>query len=119
MLRNNMTAAEQRLWQYLRRQQLAKHKFRRQFPIGPYIVDFICLRARLILELDGGQHLEQTAYDRTRDQWLQSQGFRVMRFWTDAVFKQPEAVLERIAAVLEEPLPPPPRPLPPGEGETE
>lgn len=108
-LRKDMTEAERHLWRSLRMHHLDGHKFRRQFPLGPYIVDFICLPARLIVELDGGQHLDSPA-DKTRDAWLASQGFRVMRFWNNDVLNQTEAVLESILAALR---PPHPHPNPP------
>lgn len=101
-LRNNMTDAERRLWQSLRGQALDGHKFRRQQVLGSYIVDFICLPARLIVEVDGGQHLE-SATDAKRDAWLVEQGFRVMRFWNNDVLLNTEAVLESILAALAAP----------------
>ncbi len=83
-LRRNMTDAEKRLWRELRLRQFDAHKFRRQFPLGPYIVDFVCLDARLVIEVDGGQHLDSPE-DRRRDAWLATQGFRVLRFWNTTV----------------------------------
>ena len=80
-LRNNPTEAERSLWQHLRLRQLGGHKFRRQQSLGPYIVDFVCLEKRLIIEVDGGQHSEQKAYDAERNTWLEVQGFHVLRFW--------------------------------------
>ena len=70
-------------------------------PIGPYIADFVCLEARLILELDGGQHMEQKQYDMARTQWLQSQGFEVLRFWNHEVLEDWETVEEEIYRRLE------------------
>ncbi len=99
-LRNNMTDAERHLWQRLRCKQLNGHKFRRQFPIGNYIVDFICLDARLIIELDGGQHTENQGYDQARDQWLEDQGFRILRCWNNAVLVQTEELLNTIIDCL-------------------
>jgi very-short-patch-repair endonuclease len=78
-LRTNQTDAEKRLWQALRNRQLAGFKFRRQFPLPPYIADFVCLECRLIVEVDGGQHVEQQEYDDERTRVLLSQGFRVLR----------------------------------------
>ena len=72
-------------------------RFRRQVPIGPYIVDFACFQQRLVVEIDGGQHLGD-ARDETRDAWLEEHGFRVLRFWNHEVLKNPEGVLEMIAA---------------------
>ncbi len=79
-------------------------RFRRQQPIGPYIVDFISFEARLIIEIDGGQHQDQTAYDDRRSQWLESQGYRVLRYWNNEVLSDVDAVLMDIACYL----PPPP-----------
>ncbi|KXK42237.1 MAG: hypothetical protein UZ02_AOB001001555 [Nitrosomonas europaea] len=71
-------------------------KFKRQKPIGPYIVDFVCFEPRLVVELDGGQHVDQVAYDRKRDALLQAQGFAVLRFWNNQALGETEAVLEAI-----------------------
>ncbi|MDB5967954.1 MAG: hypothetical protein JWQ90_404 [Hydrocarboniphaga sp.] len=110
-LRRRMTDAEQRLWRHLKLRQLLGFKFRRQVPVGAYIADFACLEAMLIVELDGGQHLDN-AHDEMRTQYLQARGFRVLRFWNDQVFKETNAVLEVIAASLR------PHPgLPPQAGE--
>ena len=84
-LRNNPTEVEPLLWRQLRMWQLDGYKFRRQQPLGNYIVDFVCLEKRLIVELDGGQHAEQTHYDAERDAWLRAQGFIVLRFWNSDV----------------------------------
>ncbi|AMJ57846.1 MULTISPECIES: endonuclease domain-containing protein [Stenotrophomonas] len=99
-LRNTPTDAEDRLWQQLRRRQLAGFRFRRQMPLGGYIADFVCLEARLIVELDGGQHLEQRAYDQQRSEVLQRLGFRVLRYWNDEVLLRMPAVLEDILRAL-------------------
>ncbi|MCD6073801.1 MAG: hypothetical protein K0Q70_684 [Rhodospirillales bacterium] len=113
-LRKNQTDAEQRLWSLLRRKQIGQHRFRRQVPLGPYIADFVCLDARLIIEVDGGQHAERTDEDSQRTAWLKSQNFRVLRFWNNDVFENMEGVLAIISSVLEEP---PPQPSPArGEG---
>ncbi|RCX32277.1 endonuclease domain-containing protein [Thioalbus denitrificans] len=106
-LRANMTDAEQLLWRRLRRRQLDGHKFRRQVPVGLYIADFLCYEKRLIVELDGGQHMERRYHDRQRDDWLRNQGFEVVRFWNDEVLRDPGAVLEEIARQLERRTPPP------------
>ena len=79
-LRKNMTEAEGKLWSALRDRRFEGFKFRRQVPIGRYIVDFVNFEKRLIIEVDGGQHSE-SAYDAVRDAWLKSQGFRILRFW--------------------------------------
>src|SRR5881275_1085054 len=111
-LRRNLTEAEQTLWRHLRLRQLDGCKFRRQQPIGPYIVDFICFETRLIVELDGGQHNSQTTSDAERSAWLKTQGFRVLRFWNHEVLQNIEAVKESIREAL---LPPHPN-LPPQGG---
>ncbi len=105
MLRNNATPAERRLWQYLRNRQLNGNRFRRQHPIGPYIVDFVCLEKRLIIELDGNQHGIEATKDVERDSWLSAQGFRVLRFWNHEVLKNAEGVVETIRAQLDAPSP--------------
>jgi very-short-patch-repair endonuclease len=113
-LRQQMTDAERLLWSRLRRRFL-EVKFRRQVPLGPYIVDFACMRRKLVIEVDGGHHLENSA-DAVRDRWLAENGFRVLRFWNHEVLLNLDGVLERIAAEVgeasefEDPLPsPPPR----------
>ena len=107
-LRKNLTDAERRLWSRLRRQQLCRH-FRRQEPIGPYIADFVCFEARLIVECDGGQHAE-SAYDAKRDAWFAQRGFTVLRFWNHDVLRETDSVVEQIfdALCLHAPHPDPP-----------
>jgi len=100
-LRKNLTDAEQKLWQKLRNKQINAHKFRRQFVLGNYIVDFICLEKRLIIEVDGGQHMENVDYDLQRDEWLKSQNFKVLRFWNNQVLNEIDSVLEVIVKDLE------------------
>ncbi len=95
-----MTDAEQALWKLLRRKQLDGHRFRKQAPVGKYIVDFCCLDARLIIEVDGGQHSESAA-DSARDGWLKSQHFRVLRFWNNEVLENPEGVMQVVLKALE------------------
>src|SRR5687767_1293675 len=80
-LRKNLTDAEQRMWNYLRLRQLDGVKFRRQQPLGAFIVDFVCFERKLIVEVDGGQHSERCVYDENRRRWLEGQGYRVLRFW--------------------------------------
>jgi len=99
-LRKNPTDAEGKLWIHLQRRQIGGHKFRRQHILGPYIVDFICLEKRLIIEVDGGHHDEQIAHDARRSHWLESRGFRVIRFWNNQVLKEIEVVQEVIAEAL-------------------
>src|SRR4051794_9730961 len=85
-LRKNATEAEQRLWRHLRGRYLEAFKFRRQRPVGPYIVDFICMECGLIVEVDGGQHAEvRKSYDEQRDAYLHRHGYRVLRFWNNDV----------------------------------
>jgi very-short-patch-repair endonuclease len=98
-LRQNQTDAERRMWMLLRDRRLAHLKFKRQEPIGPYFVDLVCLQKRLIIELDGGQHNDNPA-DEKRTAWLQSQNFKVIRFWNNDVLKNPEGVLTTILLAL-------------------
>ena len=99
-LRQNLTNAERLLWHYLRNKQLDGYKFRRQQAMGNYIVDFVCLSKKIIIELDGGQHQEQQSYDSQRDNFLQQQGYKVLRFWNNDVFNNCFGVLEKIYAEL-------------------
>ncbi|MDO5090119.1 MAG: endonuclease domain-containing protein [Cardiobacteriaceae bacterium] len=101
-LRIRMTDAEQSLWQHLRAGRLQGYKFRRQQPIGDYIVDFLCLAPKLVVEADGGQHGEQQAYDQARTAYLQSLGFTVLRFWNHEILQQTESVLDAILQRLRE-----------------
>ncbi|MEK6594600.1 MAG: endonuclease domain-containing protein [Pseudomonadota bacterium] len=112
-LRSASTDAERALWRHVRAHRLDGCKFKRQETIGKYIVDFICYEAKLIVELDGGQHFENVS-DRQRDEWLNAQGFNVLRFWNNEVLTNIEGVLERVR----ENLSPSPQPSPTrGEGE--
>jgi very-short-patch-repair endonuclease len=95
-----MTDAEQRLWQAIRGKQILNHRFRRQHPIGKYIADFACIDKKLIIELDGGQHQEQIAYDEKRTVFLNAQGWQVLRFWNNDVLNNLEGVLVNIAEAL-------------------
>lgn len=110
-LRKNATDSERLLRQHLRAHRLQGYKFKRQQPLGVYIVDFICFEARLIIEADGGHHAEQAEYDKRRDDWLRSQNFMVLRFWNNEVMGNIEGVLERILEVCKENSPSP-QPLP-------
>ena len=99
-LRTNATEAEQKIWYFLRNRQFEKFKFRRQHPIGVYIVDFVCLEQKLIVEIDGGQHAERVQYDERRTNALSAKGFRLLRFWNNEVMQNTNAVLETIFAEL-------------------
>ncbi|HEY3520169.1 MAG TPA: DUF559 domain-containing protein [Rhodanobacteraceae bacterium] len=112
-----MTDAERVLWRHLRGRRFEHWKFRRQHQLSIYIVDFACLAAGLIIELDGGQHLQNTVEDAKRTEALNQLGFRVIRFWNDDVLIRIDAVLEEILAALTK-VPPHPSPLPVGERET-
>ena len=97
-LRQQMTPAERLLWSHLRGSRLNGHKFRRQHPLGPYIVDFCCPDSRLIIELDGAVHLDQADYDVSRTEYLEHFGYLVLRFANDAVFFDISTVLRHISA---------------------
>jgi very-short-patch-repair endonuclease len=98
-MRRDGTDAEKRTWRLLRGRRFAGFKFRRQVPIGPYIVDFMSFEAMLVIEIDGGQHAESAA-DARRDAWLVREGFRVLRFWNNEVLTQEDSVVVRIAQRL-------------------
>jgi very-short-patch-repair endonuclease len=99
-LRKRSTDAERNLWNKLRAKQTQGLKFRRQEPIGRYIVDFVCYERQLIIEVDGGQHTATIAEDSARDTWLSSQGFKVLRFWDHEVLTNIQGVLESILEAL-------------------
>jgi len=101
-LRENATSAEQRLWRGLDRVPLLRTHFRRQAPIGPYVVDFVCLREKLIIEVDGPSHSEPSAaeHDGERTLWLEREGYRVLRFWNQEVYENIDGVLDTIYAAL-------------------
>ena len=99
-LRRNQTDAEKLVWSRLRNRQLEGRKFRRQQIIGPYIADFLCLEPKLIVELDGGQHMEQQDSDAARTAYLSAMGYRVLRFWNNEAISDIEAVLERIRQAI-------------------
>ena len=103
-LRVNSTDTEKYLWKYLRGRQLEGIKFRRQHSVGKYIVDFINLESKIIIEVDGGQHLENKK-DKLRDRWLEEQGYEVLRFWDNEVLKNIEGVMESIRMKLCSPSP--------------
>jgi very-short-patch-repair endonuclease len=103
-LRANMTDAERRLWYRLRAHRFDGHKFKRQVPVGPYVVDFACLGRKLVIEVDGGQHADNRNDD-VRDSYLSNEGFRVLRFWNNDVLRNTEGVLEMIVTALASPSP--------------
>ncbi len=98
-LRRNQTDVEKLLWKHLRSRQLMGLKFRRQQPIGNYIVDFVCFENKLIIELDGSQHIDDKDKDNERDGWLNSQGFTVIRYWNNDVMNNIDGVLEHLVEV--------------------
>ncbi len=102
-LRTKSTNAERLLWQQLRKRQLQGIQFRRQYPVGPYIADFASIEKMLIIELDGSQHIAQHRYDQARDIYLQTRGFRVLRYWNNQLFTNMDAVLEDIRSYLNSP----------------
>ena len=114
------TEAERALWRLLRAKRLLGWKWKRQQPIGRYIVDFVCFEARLIVEADGSHHIERE-YDGRRDAWLRQQGFDLLRFWNSDILARPDAVLESILSMLRgessASATPLPGPLPQGERE--
>jgi very-short-patch-repair endonuclease len=121
-LRCEMTDAERLLWGQLRQRQIAGLKFRRQHPLGSFIVDFVCIEAGLVIEVDGGQHGERQPADEARTAWLNSQGYRVLRFWNNEVLQNLDGVREAIWTELQghgkgPPKTPDEKPVPPpGQG---
>ncbi len=109
-LRSTSTDVERALWERLRARRLKGLKFRRQFPLSGYVADFVCIEAKLIIELDGGQHAERLAQDAHRTSVLEKSGFRVLRFWDNDVLKELEAVLDEILRAVEVPTSPQPSP---------
>ena len=110
-----MTVAERRVWQILRLHQMKGYKFRRQVPIGRYIADFVCHEARLIVEIDGGQHDRSWSEEGSRTHFLKGQGYRVLRFWNNEVLDNPDGVYKTIVDELGRITPSPPSPIK-GEG---
>lgn len=100
--RKNMTDAEQRIWYFLRDRRLNGYKFVREQVIGSFIVDFVCRSKKLIIELDGGQHIENADYDKKRSEFLQKKGYKILRIWNDEVFVNIDGILEAILNLLEE-----------------
>lgn len=107
-LRKGSTKAEKLLWRRLNSRQLEGFKFRRQQPIGQYIVDFVNFETKLIIELDGGQHATQKDKDNKRDNWFEQQGFEILRFWDNEIFENLQGVLEHVRSRLLAPSPTPP-----------
>ena len=104
-MRANPTDAESRFWSMLRDSRMPVFKFRRQLVIDPYIIDFVCLERRLVIEVDGSQHAESD-YDARRDAFLAREGFSVLRFWNNDVLTNPVGVFDAIHAALASPHPP-------------
>jgi len=100
-LRKEPTPAEKKLWAYLRRDKLNGVNFRRQHAIGNFIVDFVSIKRKLVIELDGSQHLEQEEYDIERTKYLELQGYKVVRFWNNDVLNNMEGVILSILYALE------------------
>lgn len=99
-LRRRATPAEQKLWALLRARRLQGAKFRRQQPLGPYVVDFFCQDAQLVVEVDGAQHFPPSQYDKVRDTWLNAAGLTVLRFANHEILGDPNRVLQRISDYL-------------------
>jgi adenine-specific DNA-methyltransferase len=104
-LRQSQTLFEQQLWRCLRDRRFSRFKFRRQHPIGRYIVDFVCLEIILIIELDGSQHAKSREYDAERDAWLSKRGYKVLRIWNNQWVLKREVVLQAILNALNNPSP--------------
>ncbi|MGB7875492.1 MAG: DUF559 domain-containing protein [Anaerolineales bacterium] len=103
-LRKEMTPAEMKLWQVLRGNQFDELYFRRQHAVGTYILDFVCIQEKLVIEVDGGSHLEQEEYDRERTRWLEEEkGYRIIRFTNDDVLKNIHEVVEAIRVAVKSP----------------
>jgi very-short-patch-repair endonuclease len=105
-LRKNPTAAELVLWKRLRLRQAEGNKFRRQHRLGSYVVDFICLEKKLIVEVDGGHHADTVKTDLERTKWLESRGYKVLRFWNNDVLKDIDAICKVVFEALGNPPPP-------------
>lgn len=99
-LRRSQTEAEKRLWKILRNRQLGRYKFRRQFPIDPFIADFACFEYKLVVEIDGGQHDGLQAHDESRTRFLERRGYKVLRFWNNEVMENTDGVLQTLTLTL-------------------
>jgi very-short-patch-repair endonuclease len=104
-LRTDQTDPEYKLWSHLRDRQLLGFKFRRQHPIGPFVADFFCLEAKLVIELDGSHHADQADPDERRTEYLRDRGYTVLRIWNHEVTSAIEPVMQRIADALEQSRP--------------
>ena len=113
-----MTMQERKLWNIIKNRQFFGFRFRRQFPIGQYIVDFICREKKIIIELDGGQHneIQNIDYDKKRTEYLISQSYKVVRFWNNEIDKNIDGVYEKLKTVFEIDKITPSQPSPSGEG---
>ena len=100
LLRNKPTKPEAKLWQHLKKRQMKGCKFRRQSPIGKYIVDFLCIKSRLVIEVDGSSHKSKQEYDQQRDQYLYERNYTVLRFSNKDIENNIEHVLETIKVLL-------------------
>ena len=109
-LRNHATDAERLLWRYLKSSQIEGFRFRRQVPLGEFVVDFLCPQAKLIVELDGGQHSVTTSYDDARTEWLGGHGYLVLRFWNHDVLQRVDVVVDEICRELTKNFAPPSTP---------
>jgi very-short-patch-repair endonuclease len=116
-LRNAATPAERKLWEYLSRSQVGGYKFSRQIPIKPFVADFVCRAQKLVIELDGESHNSSIDADSRRTRFLESKGYRVLRFTNADVFQRAEGVVSMILSVLSES--PTPNPSRPREGDKE
>ena len=103
-----MTDAERKLWNTLRNKQVNGYKFRRQHPFGKYILDFVCLDAGLVIEVDGGQHQDSVGYDKERTLWLEQHDFKILRFWNNEILNYFDEVLDVIWGELRYNNRPPP-----------
>lgn len=111
-LRKRMTDAKRLGWRHLRNRGVGGWKFRRQYPVGPLIVDFICVEKNVVIEVDGGQHAENEEKDMQHSAYLNMMRYRVFRFWNNQVMQETDAVLDGIFAVLANPDQNPPSPQP-------
>jgi len=101
-LRKEQNPSEKMVWGLLRNRRFAKFKFRRQYPIGPFIADFVCMDAMLVLELDGETHVGREDYDSRRKKYLEEQGFRVVRVWNNQLHENSEGVMQHILNLCKE-----------------